>query len=156
VDDFWVNIAHEYKGKKFKSVSRSDIELDKNEKKEDTAEDDIIALFKTTLGDKVKDVKYSNRLTESPVCLAIAEGDMDFRMERFMRENRQIPHESLRILEVNKSHSLIKNIRAGNANSADVINLLFDQALILEGEKLPDPKNFANLINKLLAKNLAA
>ena len=156
VDDFWVNIAHEYKGKKFKSVTHSNIDLNKDEKEEDTAEDDIIALFKTTLGDKVKDVKYSTRLTESPVCLAIAEGDMDFRMERFMRENRQIPHESLRILEVNKNHSLIKNITASNTGSTDVINLLFDQALILEGEKLPDPKNFANLINKLLEKNLAA
>lgn len=156
VDDFWVNIAHEYKGKKFKSVSRADINLNDGGTKEETGGDELISLFKTTLGDKIKDVKYSTRLTESPVCLAINEGDMDFRMERFMRENKQIPHESLRILEVNKDHPLIKNIRAESSNAADVINLLFNQALILEGEKLPDPKGFAKLINKLLQEKMAA
>jgi molecular chaperone HtpG len=158
VDDFWVNVAHDYKGKRFKSITRADIDLGNSEQPADSSDDDLIKLFKTELGDKVKDVKYSGRLTESPVCLSVSEGDMDIRMERFLRENRQLPHESAKILEVNKTHPIITNLANSLKSGAasDVINLLYDQAVILEGEKPQDAKNFATRLNALLSKALAA
>ena len=156
VDDFWVNVAFEYKGKKFKSVTRADIDLDNKEDKPEEKNDDLIELFKKELAGKVKDVKYSGKLTESPVCLSIAEGDMDMRMERFLRENRQLPHETPKILEVNREHALIKSLNGKNSEEAsDIINLLFDQALILEGEKLPNPRDFTQRLNKLMEKAVA-
>ena len=156
VDDFWVNVAFDYKGKKFKSVTRADIDLDSNEEKPQEPADNLIELFKKELGSKVKDVKYSGKLTESPVCLSIAEGDMDMRMERFLRENKQLPHETAKILEVNKEHPLIKALSGKpNAETSDIINLLFDQAMILEGEKLPNARDFTQRLNKLLEKAVA-
>jgi molecular chaperone HtpG len=160
VDDFWVNVAYDYKGKHFKSATRSDIALDDIEKVAENSEiDPLIALFKNELGDKVKDVRISKKLESSPVCLAIGEGDMDMRMERFLRDQKQLPQgTTAKILEINPNHQLIKHLaeKGETQEVRDSIHLLFEQALILEGESLPDLRGFSERFNQFLEKALAA
>lgn len=97
VDDFWTSVIHEYKDQKFKSVTRADVDLEKfsseegkkdeenksDENKSEENTDSILEYFTKVLGSLVKSVKISKKLTDSPVCLAVDEGTMDLRMERF-------------------------------------------------------------------------
>lgn len=162
VDDFWVGSVHDYKGKNFKSATRSDIDLNEEQTEEEKQDEKevagIINLFKTVLGSNVKDVIISRKLESSPVCLAVGEGDMDMRMEKFLRENRQLPHAAAKILEVNPHHKLILALaEKGDTDEVrDTINLLFDQAMILEGETITDLKGFSNRLNQFLEKAFAA
>lgn len=163
VDDFWVSIAHEYKGKKFKSATRADIDLEPKEevekdKKEEKEITPLIEIFKKELGDKVKDVRISKKLESSPVVLSVGEGDMDIRMEKFLRENRQLPYASSKILEINPNHKLILALaeKGETQEVRDMINILFDQAVIMEGESVKDLKAFSTRLNQLLEKALAA
>ena len=168
VDDFWVNVVHEYKGKKLKSVTRSDIDLDaiapapseKDDKKTDEQKNDFSALcakFKEILGDNVSEVRTTQKLGASAVCLATVEGAMDFRLERFLIEQKQIAGAATKILEINPNHSIIKHLAEKNdANIDDVVWLLFDQARILEGEELKDPAAFTRRLQGFVEKSLAA
>lgn len=164
VDDFWIQAGHKYKDKEFKSVTRSDIDLGADEKSED--EDNktdseelnkLIEHFKTELGESVKDVRVSKKLESSPVCLAIGEGDMDIKMERFLLEQKQLPQGSAKILEINPSHALINRMSemTDMQEVGDLIHLLFDQALIQEGESISDIKAFSDRLNKFLGKAVA-
>ena len=171
VDDFWVNVVFEYKGKKFKSVTRADIDLDdakdaeqKNESKgaDDESMKALCGRIKEILGDKVKDVRTTSKLTNSAVCLAVEEGAMDFRLERFLIEQKQLSSVSAKILEINPDNSIIKllagKLSAASA-SADIENatwLLFDQARILEGEEITDTSAFMRRLQGCVEKSLAA
>lgn len=174
VDDFWVNVVFEYKGKKFKSVTRSDIDLDaiapatKDEKKpeekktDDEAVKSLCERIKAVLGDKVKDVIPTNKLTDSAVCLAVQEGAMDFRFERFLLEQKQLPGAAAKILEINPAHPIIRALseklaRPETAHEIeDVTWLLFDQARLLEGEPITDPASFTRRLQGFVEKSLAA
>lgn len=169
VDDFWVTVTPEYKGKKFKSVLTAGDELSKLKKSDDAkAEekpesnskeiDSLIAAMKLVLGDEVTDVRTTSKLTESPVCLGIEDGAMSMRMERFLVEHKQMKSTSARILEINPDHPVIaglaKRVAAHGVNGdvEDTARLLLDQARIVEGEELPDPTAFTRRINALLSK----
>ena len=172
VDEFWLPSVGEYQKHEFRSVTRGAPELDKIEtpddkpdaKKKDESKTDIsslIALFKLTLGDSVRDVRASERLTESAVCLVADQEDMDLHMERLLRKhNRVAGGDMKRILELNPNHKLIARLaaRAGEAGAADALGdfawLLFDQARLLEGEALPDPNAFALRLSAALEKGL--
>jgi len=168
VDDFWVNVVHEYKSKKLKSVTRSDIDLDaiapapsaENDAKKDEQKGDFSALcakFKEILGDNVSEVRTTQKLGASAVCLATIEGAMDFRLERFLIEQKQIASAAAKILEINPNHSIIKHLaEKTDANIDDVVWLLFDQARILEGEELKDPAAFTRRLQGFVEKSLAA
>lgn len=174
VDDFWVNVVADYKGKKLKSVTRADIDLDKvaadkksEEKPETKTEDDaqvkdLCQRIKTILGDKVKDVRTTNKLTSSAVCLAVEEGAMDIRLERFLIEQKQIAATTAKILEINPEHQIIRSLvgKLTNASAGgdieDVTWLLFDQARILEGEEITDPAAFTRRLQGFVEKSLAA
>ena len=184
VDDFWVNVVPEYDSTPLKSVTRSatDLEAEKteennNEKKSDAAETEnktgssenltkLCEYIKTLLGDKIKEVKVSRRLAESPVCLSVPEGGMDIRLERFMIENKQLAGGQPKILEINPSHQIIKSLESEisglNENGVrknkldDTIKLLFAQANIVEGEPLEDIKEFTSNLNRLIEMSLAA
>ncbi|CAN0601161.1 unnamed protein product, partial [Ectocarpus sp. 12 AP-2014] len=115
VDDFWVNVNGRYKEIELKSVTRSDIDLggkldskkDQNSEKESNSNnDEIIRYFKDTLGSLVKDVKISKKLTTSPACLAVSDGAMDIRMERYLIEQKQLAGASAKILEINPNHKI--------------------------------------------------
>ena len=164
VDDFWIQVGHKYKDVEFKSVTRADIDLEETE--EEKAEDSgdhatLVELFKAELGDKVKDVKVSKKLDSSPVCLAVAAGDMEMRMERFLRDQKQLPQDApitAKILEINPTHKLIEAIEAkgDTVEVRDLINLLFDQAMIAEGENVNDIKAFSSRMSHFLEKALVA
>jgi molecular chaperone HtpG len=158
----------EFEGKAFKSVTRAGEDLAKiagtarkdNEEVKPAAEDtaDLIALMKLTLGDEVKDVRLSDRLTASPVCLTADEGDLDIHLERFLKQHNQIRTASKRILELNPRHALIVQMaaRAKQTGAADHLKdvawLLFDQARLLDGDNLSDPLAFSERLGAVLAK----
>ena len=168
VDDFWPSALEKFEGKEFKSVTRSGEDLGKiagEAGKEKEAEKpapegtaDLIALMKLTLGDAVKDVRASDRLTSSPVCLTADDGDLDIHLERFLKQHNQIRTDSKRILELNPKHALITQMAArakqsGAAESLkDIAWLLFDQARLLDGDTLSDPVAFSERLGAVLKK----
>ena len=142
VDDFWVTATNKYKDYQFKSITRSDIDIDnlnptndnrsdlefdddkKNiegkEKLKDVTEsnyEDLIKFFKSTLENcNLKDVKISKKLTSSPVCLVADERGMDIKLERFLLEQKQIVAPLPKILEINPNHYLLKIIQENLSN----------------------------------------
>ncbi len=171
VDEFWLPALGEYQKHEFHSVTRGAPELDQieapdqeaHEQKQEAPKTDLaslIALFKLTLGDAVRDVRPSERLTESAVCLVADKEDMDLHMERLLRQHRRTVGDVKRILEINPKHKLIARLadRAGKDGAADALEdfvwLLFDQARLLEGEVLPDPTAFATRMSAALEKGL--
>ena len=179
VDQFWLPTAADFDGKAFRSITQGSADLDKfetvknssdedaaaagdDEKASDSDMDKLIALVKLTLGEEVKDVRTSSRLTESPVCLVADEGDVDMHFERLLRQHQQPVTDQKRVLEINPSHSLTRALAAlvsrEGASEAleDAAHLLLDQARILEGEALPDPASFSRRLAGLLTKTLSA
>ena len=175
VDDFWLPSVGEFEGKAFKSAARVGADLDKVEdvdkdKKKDAKKDKagkaiepLLAQFKVVLGEAVKDVCASERLTESPVCLVTGEGDMDARLEKMLKQNRQagMPDLTPRVLEVNPGHALIKRLakraKASDGKDsliADAAHLLLDQARIIEGETVVDPKAFSRRLSAVMESGL--
>ncbi|QJE74585.1 molecular chaperone HtpG [Aerophototrophica crusticola] len=171
VDEFWVGSVREYKGKAFKSVTRGGADLAKiqgeePEKKDTPPEGELsslLAFCKLTLGDQVKDVRVSDRLTESPVCLVADDGDLDMHLERLLAQHKQLgAGPSKRILELNPTHPLIKRLAATAANEGakpgleEAAWLLLDQARIVEGEAVSDPAAFSRRLATFLERGLAA
>ena len=171
IDEFWVPAIGTYKEKPFKSATRGGADLDKIAPPEEQPLQkpalpaklaSLIAIFKLALGDAVKDVRGSERLTDSAVCLVADEGDMDMHFERLLKQHRQLDTASKRILELNPRHRLIESLAAsvGEVGASDQLGefawLLLDQARILEGELLPDPPAFARRLAALLERGLPA
>lgn len=182
VDEFWLQMVGSFQEKTFHSITRGGTELDKVEggedkdadKDKDAAEADkqeapkggldaVIAGFKVVLGEEVKDVRSSDRLTESPVCLVADAGDMDMNLERLLRQTKQFDQAVSRVMEINPKHALIRALAerldgkedAGNDPMLDeVAHLLFDQARILEGEPVRDPAAFSRRLATLMEKGL--
>jgi molecular chaperone HtpG len=183
VDDFWVTVALPYKEKEFQSVTRHDIDLEKidQDPKEKSAEqsadeaskdnkdseikdvtasnfENLLKFIKETLGEKIKDVRISKKLTNSPVCLAVDAYSMDIRMERYLLEQNQILSASAKILEINPHNEVIKSLNEevkkeeNKQHNQETIRTLFDMASIIEGEPIADAKDFSQRIEKLLAK----
>ncbi|GAB4482717.1 MAG: molecular chaperone HtpG [Thermodesulfovibrionales bacterium] len=152
----------EYKGKKFKSVLKGDVKLDKEQDrgKEQKEFRSLIDLIKSQLSDDVKDVRISGRLTDSPCCLVGDEGDLDPRMERILAAMGQDVPQRKRILEINPGHPVFQRLRllheasSGDPLVTEYIALLFDQALLLEGAKPKDPARFAQTVSKLMLSAL--
>ncbi|MEQ1788911.1 MAG: molecular chaperone HtpG [Rickettsiales bacterium] len=168
VDDFWVNTVTDYKLKQLKSITRSDIDLDniknnktdKDEEKPDVPPEGIDKLcerIKTILGDSVSEVRTTKKLGQSAVCLATKEGGMDFRLEQFLIEQKQLVSAAAKILEINPQHAIIRHLaEKPDANIDDAVWLLFDQARILEGEEITDPAAFTRRLQNFVEKSLAA
>ncbi len=169
IDEFWVPSIGAYKEKRFRSATRGGVDLDKIALSEDRQAappeppaklSSLIAIFKLALGDAVKDVRSSERLTDSAVCLVADEGDIDMHLERLLKTHRQLDAVSKRILELNPRHKLIERLAAtvGETGASDQLSefawVLLDQARILEGEQLPDPPAFARRLAGLLERGL--
>ncbi|TWA68425.1 molecular chaperone HtpG [Azospirillum baldaniorum] len=173
VDEFWVPSVGSFQDKPFKSVTRGGADLGKiqggeekpaEEKASEGELTDLLVLLKLTLQDVVKDVRPSERLTDSAVCLVADENDMDMHLERLLKQHKQLGMDApaaKRILEVNPAHPLIKRLAerakaSGAATSLDdAAWLLLDQARIVEGEALPDPAAFARRLASAMEKGLA-
>ena len=172
IDEFWLPAIGTHKEKPFKSATRGGVDLDKITPPEERTETEkpqpparlasLIAIFKLALGEAVKDVRSSDRLTDSAVCLVADEGDMDMHLERLLKQHRQLDSASKRILELNPRHKLIERLAAtvGETGASDQLSefawLLLDQARIVEGEQLPDPPAFARRLAALLERGLPA
>lgn len=164
VDDFWVNVNYEYKGKALQSVSRAGVDLEEkssdanesNKDKTDTTLEQTLAYFKEILGNRVFNVVASKKLADSPVCLAAQEGGMDIRMERFLVAQKQLAHPSPKVLEVNANHPIVRYIgsHTGSDTAKDLVELLFDEACVIEGEPITDTGAFSKRFNALLERVL--
>lgn len=171
VDDFWVNTVQKYQNIEFKSITRSDIDLDeikkiddnKEEKQEDKKleneiQQKLLEKLKTCYGENIKDVRPTNKLSNALACLAIDEGSMDMRMERFLLEHKQLPKRAAKILEINISHpffNYMAKIMEDIAKTDEFNNcaqLLMDQACIIEGEAPEDQSGFASRLSMLIDK----
>jgi len=163
VDAFWTSAPLDFEGKPLKSLSQGDVDfglvplLDDSKKqqtKPDADEAMIIAVIKSNLGDRVSDVRASQRLTSSASCLVAGSHGPDRELERLLaRANRGIG--SKPILEINLHHPLVEAIAKAGEKAADLSFLLFEQAQILDGDLPEDPAAFADRLNRLVAGGLS-
>ena len=161
VDAFWTSAPLDFEGKKLKSLSQGDVDFglipllddNKDEAKPEADEAATIALIKANLGERVSDVRASQRLTSSASCLVAGSHGPDRELERLLaRQNRGAG--SRPILEINLRHPLVAAISGDNADSADLSFLLLEQAQILDGELPEDPSAFAGRLNRLVLQGV--
>lgn len=158
VDEFAIKMLMSYKDKEFKSVASGDLGIDE-ESKEKTEEEEkenkgLLDYMKETLSGKVKDVKISNRLKNHPVCLT-ADGEVSIEMEKIlnaMPNNQEVKAD--KVLEVNADHDVFKSLKAvfdqDKEKAGLYTNLLYNQALLIEGLPIEDPIEFTNDICKVM------
>jgi molecular chaperone HtpG len=156
VDEWLVANLREFEGKPLVSVARGELGLDKI-KGEDATKDhevgrykDLLVGLKRALGDRVKDVRVSQRLTESPSCLIADEHDIGGNLARILKAAGQNVPASKPILEVNPEHAIVARLEPGDARFDAWAGLLFDQALLAEGGQLEDPAGFVRRTNDLM------
>ena len=176
VDEFWLPMVGQFDDKPFTSATSGGVDLskiknvkdkkendDKNEAKkaDDASVAKLILSLKESLGETVKDVCSSDRLTDSAVCLVAGEGDMDLHLERMLKMQGQMEvPTAARVLEINPAHPLIikmsevVNKPAKKTALNDMALLLFDQARIIEGEPVSDPAAFSQRLNSILEQGL--
>ena len=160
VDEWLVSSLHEFDGKKLQSMAKGDLDLGKLDTDEQKAEKEkiekdaksIVEKIKKSLGDKVKEVKVTHRLTNSPACLVVGEHDISGNLERILKAAGQSTPENKPILEVNPNHDLIKKLEKIEENQLfnDYSSVIFDQAILAEGGQLDDPIGYVNKVNKFL------
>jgi len=160
VDEWVVGSLHEFDGKKLQSVAKGELDLskfeDETEKKqqEEAAADlkDVVEKVRETLGEKVKEVRVTHRLSESPACLVVENNDMSANLERLLKSAGQDVKAAKPILEINPSHPLTQKLKTelGRERFADWTEILFDQAMLAEGAQLDDPAGFVKRLNTLM------
>ena len=166
VDSFWTNVVFDHKGKNLKSITRADIDLSNIDNQETKKEGDnaktdeekeMIEKFMKILTGKIVAVKISTKLIDSPSCLSIAPGSMDSRMEEFLVAQKQLKKKSLKILEINSNHNLVKKafdlIKDDKDDikykeGEDLVKLIYDLAVISDGSKL---ENSGMTIKRILS-----
>ena len=159
IDDIVIPSLMKYKDFELKGVNRagSDEELgiDKDEaKKKEEAFKPVQEKIKKALGERVKDVVLSKRLSDSPSCIVVDENDPGIQMERMMRAMGQAAPEVKPILEVNADHAIVKTLENSTDEGyiSDVSEVLLDQALLVSGAELSSPTDFIKSMNKLIVK----
>jgi molecular chaperone HtpG len=160
VDEWFVSSLNEFEGKELASVAKGGLDLgaleDEAEKKEQEAKADafkeLVEKVQATLGERVKEVRITHRLTDSPACLVADEHAMSGNMERLLKSIGQNVGGSKPILEINPDHVLVGKLKAEAAGERfeDWAHILFDQALLAEGGTLEDPAGFVKRLNGLM------
>jgi molecular chaperone HtpG len=159
VDEWVVNHLTTYEDKPLQSIARGDLDIDElkgedgkeEAEKQKEAMQPLVDKFKSILEDKVKDVRLSNRLVDSPACLVADQHDLGGNMERILQAMGQDAPSTKPILEINPEHGIVKQISAESDSVEDWANVLFDQAALAEGASLKDPAGYVARVNKLLA-----
>ncbi len=162
VDEWLISNLTEFKSKKFQSIAKGDLDLGKlenesekgkNKKIEEKAKT-LIEKIKISLGGKVKDVKVTHRLTDSPACLVVGEYDISGNLERILKAAGQNTPDNKPILEINPEHKLIEKLKKfeGTADFDEYTSVIFDQAMLSECAQLDDPVDFVKKINRFLVK----
>jgi len=164
VDNFWTTMGVDYEGKPFKSVTQGGADLgliplvegvDKPTEPENEAVADFLAFAKTTLADAVSDVRASDRLTTSAVCLVAPESGMDRQLEKLLASAGQLPTAALPVLEINPRHALIQKLASSDdadGLKSDLAHLLLDQARIADGEQPTDARAFSDRLDRLMSR----
>lgn len=160
VDEWLLGSLTEFEGKKLQSIAKGDLDLgkledeaDKEAKKQvEESAKELVERIKTALGDTVKEVKVTHRLTDSPACLVAGEHDLSGNLARILKAAGQQAPDSKPILEINPTHRLVEKLKAesDDAKFADYAHVLFDQALLAEGGQLEDPASFVKRMNSLI------
>jgi molecular chaperone HtpG len=162
VDEFWLGYLDEFEGKPLRSVAKGGLDLGKLEDeaektahgKQAEAFKDLMARVKEVLGDRVKDVRITHRLIESPACLVADEQDLSGNLVRMLKAAGQSVPLAKPILELNPGHPLVERLNAGKSAEggrfADWSQILFDQATLAEGGQLEDPASFVKRLNALM------
>ncbi|SFM02003.1 molecular chaperone HtpG [Gracilibacillus orientalis] len=159
VDEFAIKMLMNYDDKEFKNVSSGDLDLEDEETKKEAEKQkeehkDLLAEMKEMLGNKVKDVKLSTRLKTHPVCLS-AEGDVSIEMEKVLKQmpdNQNI--EANKVLEINSKHDIFQSLVHAHGSDKDKVklytNILYNQALLIEGLPIEDPVALTNDMCKVM------
>lgn len=162
VDEFLINILHDYNGKTFKSINNSDIDLDSEEEKEASEKKasenkDLLDELQSLLKDEVKEVKISTRLKSHPVCLSNDQG-LSLDMEKVLKEMNQGENiRAERILELNPNHPLFEALKKAHdegKNLEDYAKVLYDQALLIAGLDIEDPADYSLRMSKIMVDSL--
>ncbi len=159
--DEWVTMhLTEFEGKALQSVTKGELDLGKLEDQEEKAAQqqvaaefqDLIVHIKGALGERVKDVRITHRLTQSPACLVVEQHDVSANLERLLKASGQAAPSAKPILEINPEHPIVERLKgeADEMRLADWSHILFDQALLSEGGQLADPAAFVRRLNALL------
>ena len=160
IDEIIITSVPKYDEKELKSVNRSGAADDFSEETNKDSEKStkpVLRKMKKVLGDKVKDVKLSNRLSDSPSCIVADENDPTAQMQEIMKSMGQTDLPEIKpILEINPNHEIVEKLKSMTKQKAfeDVALLLYEQALIQEGVKLHDPSGFVSRLNKVIANGL--
>lgn len=160
IDDWAIGHLHEYAGKPLRHVGKGDLDLgdldspqDKEKREADAkAAAPLVEAVKGLLGDRVKDVRVSTRLTDSPACVVLEEYDVSLHLQQLLRAAGQPVPVSKPVLEINPGHPLLKRLE-GEQNGMgreDLALLLLEQAQLAEGNALDDPAAFIQRVNRLL------
>jgi molecular chaperone HtpG len=160
VDEWALSFLTEFEGKPLQSVAKGGLDLGKLENEEEKKEQEkesgeykaLLERIKKSLGERVKEVRVTHRLTESPVCLVADEHDMGMHLERLLKAAGQKVPGTKPILEVNPHHPLVQKLKdeGDDARFGDWSQVLFDQALLAEGGQLEDPAGFVKRLNQLV------
>ena len=167
IDEWMMGYLTEFDGKSFQDVARGDLDLSaiigeedkadkdsksKAKKKDQSADDKLLERVKGLLEAKVEEVKSTNRLTTSPACLVVGQGDMGEQMRKIMQAAGQAVPESKPILELNMEHPLVAKLAAekDDENAKLLAGILFDQAALSAGRQLENPAQFVQELNKLM------
>ncbi len=161
VDEWLLGSLTEFDGKKLQSIAKGDLDLGKLEsetekeiqKKIEEEAKTLVERIKQTLGEQVKDVRVTHRLTDSPACLVSDEHDLSGNLARMLKAAGQKMPETKPILEINPTHKLVKRLESESVDTvfADLSHVLFDQALLAEGGTLEDPASFVKRMNSLIS-----
>ncbi len=163
IDEFVIMMMYEYDGKSFQSVQKADFDADTAEEKETKEQlakdnDTLLKQMKDSLGDKVKEVRISSRLKDDPVCIVADENGISLEMEKYLSKipNQQQQAKAVKILEVNPNHQIFQVLQKVSETKpeevADYTDLLYQQALLIEGFQIDDPVGFSNKICQLMAE----
>jgi molecular chaperone HtpG len=158
VDEWVVSSLDAFEGKPLKSVARGSLELDTTADEGEKAAQEaaanrlapLLAKIKEALGDRVTEVRQSARLTDSPACLVVGDGDASAHLERILKAAGHDAPQAARVLELNPAHPLVARLTADDPRLTDWASLLYDQALLAEGAPLPDPAAFVRSLNGLM------
>jgi molecular chaperone HtpG len=158
VDEWLVANLPEFEGKPFASVARGELDLGKIRSEDEKKEEerlagefrDLVDKLKGALGDRVKDVRVTSRLTDSPSCLVADEHDVGGNLSRILKAVGQKVAAAKPILEINPGHPMVQRLKGEDRRFADWAGLLFDQALLAEGGQLEDPAGFVRRSNELM------
>jgi molecular chaperone HtpG len=158
VDEWLVANLPEFEGKPFASVARGELDLGKIRSEDEKQDEErlagefreVVEKLKASLGERVKDVRVTSRLTDSPSCLVADENDLGGNLSRILKAVGQKAPTAQPILEINPGHPMVQRLKQEEKRFGDWAHVLFDQALLAEGGQLDDPAGFVRRSNQLM------